>query len=202
MPKKLILICVLISFLLYPLTTSKTTSNVFTSYEEIKEHLTESQSHQESTILSMELSFHFELISTKSTVTMYNPVYWQTDSTPLITADNSEINPDRASELRWVALSRNLLKRFNPKYASISFGDIVYLDIPDSKDKSGYYRVRDTMNPRFINYIDIIETTGTPLYKFLDVNLYKVSVNENVCVSNDYIWELFKDTLRTKKPLV
>ena len=46
------------------------------------------------------------------TVTMYNPSPEQTDSTPNQTADGTIINPERASEYRYIALSRDLLRRW------------------------------------------------------------------------------------------
>ena len=46
------------------------------------------------------------------TVTMYNPTRGQTDSTPNITADGTKINIWKASDYRYVALSRDLLSRW------------------------------------------------------------------------------------------
>ena len=43
------------------------------------------------------------------TVTMYNAIVGQTDSTPDITADGTKINVNKATEHRYVALSRDLL---------------------------------------------------------------------------------------------
>ncbi len=45
-------------------------------------------------------------------VTMYQPVYPQTDNTPNITADGTRIRISKASDYKFVALSRNLLKRW------------------------------------------------------------------------------------------
>ena len=54
----------------------------------------------------------------KVTVTVYNPVMEQCDSTPLITADNSEIDLKKLKQgkLKWVAVSRDLLKSGKSKY--------------------------------------------------------------------------------------
>ena len=46
------------------------------------------------------------------TVTMYHPVKQQTDRTPNILADGTKITVHKASEYRYVAVSRNLLKRW------------------------------------------------------------------------------------------
>jgi len=113
---------------------------------------------------------HVEI--TKATITMYNAVEGQCDDTPFVTADNSMIDTTNISGLRWVALSRNLLTRFNTT-APFNYGDIIYLHIPSS-NKSGYYRVKDTMNKRFVNYVDILESSTTPLYKYENIKIYKV----------------------------
>ena len=51
------------------------------------------------------------------TTTMYNPVVSQCDEDPLITAANLKIDPNKASEQKYVALSRNLLKRWGGKFS-------------------------------------------------------------------------------------
>ena len=76
------------------------------------------------------------------TVTMYNPSPEQTDSTPNQTADGTIINPERASEYRYIALSRDLLRRWGGPF---NYGDYVMLKGTDGYD--GIYQVRDTMAP-------------------------------------------------------
>ncbi len=58
------------------------------------------------------------------TLTIYNPEESQCDTDPLITANNSKIDLDklRRNEIRWMALSRNLLKRWN---GAFNYGDTV-----------------------------------------------------------------------------
>ena len=46
------------------------------------------------------------------TVTMYQPVRYQTDSTPNILADGTRIRTQDASNYKFIAVSRNLLKRW------------------------------------------------------------------------------------------
>jgi len=99
------------------------------------------------------------------TATMYMPTVGQCDSTPLVTACGKKINPKKASEHKWIAISRDLLKVFK-------YGDKVQLT--NAGDKDGIYTITDTMNKRFKNKIDILETEGTPLYKLNDVVLTKV----------------------------
>ncbi len=88
----------------------------------------------------------------KVTVTVYNPVIEQCDSTPLITADNSEIDMRKLKQgkLKWVAVSRDLLKNGKVKY-----GDRIRLKCKD-KSLSGVYTVHDTMNPRWTKRVDIL----------------------------------------------
>ena len=102
------------------------------------------------------------------TVTMYNPSEEQTDSTPNQTADGTIINPDRASEYRYVALSRDLLRRWGGPF---NYGDYVMLKGTDGYD--GIYQVRDTMAPKFINRVDILRTEGSRLFKFDNAILYQ-----------------------------
>jgi hypothetical protein len=82
-------------------------------------------------------------------VTSYNPQISQCDSTPYLTASMNVIDTNllKINKIRWVALSRNLLKRWGGKY---KYNDSI--DIPSL----GKYRVVDCMNKRFKNRIDIL----------------------------------------------
>ena len=102
------------------------------------------------------------------TVTMYNPSPEQTDSTPNQTADGTIINPERASEYRYIALSRDLLRRWGGHF---NYGDYVMLKGTEGYD--GIYQVRDTMAPKFINRVDILRTEGSRWFKFDNVTLYR-----------------------------
>ena len=88
---------------------------------------------------------------------------YQTDSTPNILADGTRIRTQKASEYRFIAVSRNLLKRWG---GPLDYGDFVILRNTQSH-KDGLYQVRDTMNPRWVNRIDILETPGTPPYRLV-----------------------------------
>ena len=103
------------------------------------------------------------------TATMYYPVVKQCDKDPLITAGMYKINPRKASQHKWIAMSRNLLKRWGGQF---DYGDEVL--ITNAGKKSGIYKVADTMNKRYVNRIDILETEGTPMYKFNDIVLCKL----------------------------
>ena len=102
------------------------------------------------------------------TVTMYNPTRGQTDRTPNITADGTRINPNKASSYRYIALSRNLLKRWGGPF---DYGD--YVVIEGAGIYSGVYQVKDTMSPRFTNRVDILRSRGSKHFKYTNVTLYR-----------------------------
>ena len=104
----------------------------------------------------------------KVVVTMYHPVADQTDDTPNITADGSVIKISKASEYRYVAVSRNMLTRYG---GFLRYGDYVWVD---AGKKSGVYQVRDTMAPRWVNRIDILESPGVKPYKYNDASLRRL----------------------------
>ena len=113
------------------------------------------------------------------TVTMYEPVRYQTASTPNILADGTRIRVQKASEYRFIAVSRNLLKRHG---GWLDYGDFVLLKGTNHKD--GVYQVRDTMNKRFVNRIDILESPGVRPYKFDKASIVKTDllVNNEILV--------------------
>jgi len=107
-------------------------------------------------------------------VTMYHPTRGQTDSTPDILADGTKITIHKASEYRYVAVSRNLLKRWG---GWLNYGDFIVLKGTGGKD--GVYQVKDTMNQRFVNRIDILESPGVKQYRFDNAKIKKANLNEN-----------------------
>ena len=116
-------------------------------------------------------------------VTMYQPTLYQTDSTPNITADGTRIRISKASDYKYVALARNLLKRWGGPF---DYGDFILIKGTTDGHKDGVYNVRDTMNPKYVNYVDILESKHVQPYKYTDVHLYKmnwptnlVSINSN-----------------------
>ena len=102
-------------------------------------------------------------------VTMYQPVYPQTDSSPNITADGTRIRISKASEYKFVALSRNLLKRWGGPF---DYGDFILLK--GAKDKDGVYQVRDTMNSKWVNVVDILESKHVEPYKYMNAHIFKL----------------------------
>jgi hypothetical protein len=115
-------------------------------------------------------------------VTMYHPVEAQTNSNPDIVADGTRFDVNKASELRWIALSRDLHRRWG---GPLEFNDIVYLKVPGSKGE--FFKVKDIMNKRFTMRVDILETPGTPIYAFPKGYLYKV---EHPQFTNELLWSL------------
>ena len=105
------------------------------------------------------------------TVTMYQPVRRQTDSTPNILADGTRIRTQEASKYKFIAVSRNLLKRWG---GWLDYGDFILLKGTDGKD--GVYQVRDTMNKRYVNRIDILESIDVKPYKFEKAKIIKTDL--------------------------
>ena len=115
-------------------------------------------------------------ISYKVTVTTYNPTKEQCDSTPNITADGTKIKPWRATDYRYVALSRDLIARWGGPF---EYGDYIVIEGTDGWD--GIYQVRDTMNPKWVNRVDILTTNSK--FKYDNITMYKY-VDEYEIVDN------------------
>ena len=122
----------------------------------------------ENKTLRDELS-HFNEYGIEVDVTMYQPVYPQTDMTPNITADGTRIRISKASKYKFVALSRNLLKRWGGPF---DYGDFILLKGAGKKD--GVYQGRDTMNPKWVNVVDILESKHVEPYKYTDAHIFKL----------------------------
>ena len=110
-------------------------------------------------------------------VTMYQPTHYQTDTSPDITADGTRIRISKASEYKFVALSRNLLKRWG---GSFDYGDFILIKGTEDGHKDGVYQVRDTMNPKWVNVVDILESTHVQPYKYENVHIYKMNWTDNL----------------------
>jgi hypothetical protein len=67
-------------------------------------------------------------------------------------------------------VSRNLLKRWG---GFLEYGDWVLLRGTDHKD--GVYQVRDTMNKRWVNRIDILESEDVDQYMFPQAEIIKLA---------------------------
>lgn len=115
----------------------------------------------------------------KVVATMYFPVTSQCDSDPLLTAGMYKINPKHASDQKFIAMSRDMIARWGGEF---HYGDFV--KITGAGHKDGIYKVVDTMNKRFTNRIDFLETKGTDPYKFNNVTLCKIqTLKKNLLAS-------------------
>ena len=112
-------------------------------------------------------------------VTMYRPNVRETDSTPNITADGTQFRISKASDYRYIALSRNLLKRWGGPF---DYGDFILIKGTEDGHKDGVYNVRDTMNPKYVNYVDILESKNVKPYKYENVHIYKMDWTENLAL--------------------
>ena len=117
-----------------------------------------------------ELENGYKLDGLDVVVTMYHPVRHQTDGTPDILADGTKITIHKASEYKYVAVSRNLLKRWG---GWLDSGDFILLKGTAHKD--GVYQVRDTMNPKWVNVVDILESENVQPYKYTDAQIFKLN---------------------------
>jgi len=107
-------------------------------------------------------------------LTVYNPTKRQCDKTPLITASNSKINVDhlKNQNIRWMALSRDLLKRWSGEF---HYGDTVLVSAGDSQI-DGLWVIKDTMNRRFKKRGDLLfDKEVRKLGKWKKVEISKVS---------------------------
>ena len=150
-------------------------------FEDYKKHHIRELSFYKNRIIELEsVVDEYKLEGLDVTVTMYHPIYPQTDKTPSITADGTRISIKNASEHKFVALSRNLLTRWGGPF---EYGDFILLRGTDGKD--GVYQVRDTMNRRYINYIDILESPGTEPYKFDNATIIKKNIDSDFVFISD-----------------
>ena len=153
-------------------------TTMFTEYKKMYSGKIE-RLESENSKLKNDLSYYDEY-GIEVDVTMYQPVYPQTDKTPDITADGTRIRISKASEYKFVALSRNLLKRWGGPF---DYGDFIL--IKGTKTKDGVYQVRDTMNPKYVNYVDILESLNVKPYKYENVHIYKMNWTENLALINN-----------------
>ena len=97
------------------------------------------------------------------TVTTYSVNEAETDSTPTITASGFEVSRTNPKKHRVIAVSRDLKKK-------LRFGDKVR--VTGIGKLSGVYVVRDLMNSRWKNKIDILINPDDKHTKFLKAKLF------------------------------
>ena len=120
---------------------------------------------------------NYKIQSFDVTVTTYNPTRAQCDNTPNQTADGTIIKPWKATDYRYVALSRDLLSRWGGPF---EYGDYIVIEGTDGWD--GVYQVRDTMNPKWVKRVDILTTNS--MFKYTDVKMYKYVKSNDDMVDN------------------
>ena len=103
--------------------------------------------------------------------TMYNPTRAQCDATPNITADGTRINPKIASKYRYVALSRDLLKRWGGPF---DYGEYITVEGTSNGNHDGIWQVRDTMNPKWLKRVDFLMTDGTRPFKYNEIKITRL----------------------------
>ena len=102
--------------------------------------------------------------------TMYNPTLSQCDETPTITADGTRINPEKASQYRYIALSRDLLERWGGPF---NYGDYISIEGTNKGNHDGIWQVRDTMNPKWKNRVDFLLTAGSKPFRYDKITIAK-----------------------------
>ena len=120
---------------------------------------------------------YYEIQSYDVTVTTYNPTRAQCDNTPNQTADGTIIKPWKATDYRYVALSRDLIARWGGPF---EYGDYIVIEGTKNGEWDGVYQVRDTMNPKWVKRVDILTTDSR--FKYTDVKMYKYVKNNNEIV--------------------
>lgn len=74
--------------------------------------------------------FKEDVIYSDVRATVYHATQAQTDATPFITADNSFIDTSKVNDLRWIAVSRDLLRLKTSKYnftGKLRLGDTIWI---------------------------------------------------------------------------
>lgn len=126
-------------------------NEIFPPIEEVEEELIEIEEIEESIPDPEPENLEWFTV----TATYYNPVSSQCSGNPLITASGKKIDLEklRKGHIRWIAVSRDLLKIFN-------YGDTVYIECNHDPSIEGEYVVVDTMHERHKRKIDLLWPSG------------------------------------------
>jgi 3D (Asp-Asp-Asp) domain-containing protein len=98
-------------------------------------------------------------------LTTYSANIAETDSTPNLTASGFEIDLDNPKKHRILAISRDLKRE-------LKWGEKVVLE--NAGRFNGIWYVRDLMNPRFRNKIDVLINEGDKPTKLYNVILKRL----------------------------
>jgi len=120
--------------------------------------------------------------------TVYHLEAKQCDSNPYETADGTNLKGKNINKLRYVALSRDLIKdEFRDKLHNVKgqwkgyvkFGDTIIV-VSDNKELCGEWVVKDVMNKRFSKKIDFMQDKESGFYgKWNDLKIIVKDCNEN-----------------------
>ena len=113
-----------------------------------------------------DLDMNVDIPSEVVTVTTYTPSIEETDSTPLITASGFKISERNPKRQRIVAVSRDLKRKYR-------FGTKIRIKGAGKYD--GEYTIRDVMNKRHRNRVDILVGKRDKQTKIRKVKLYKIN---------------------------
>jgi 3D (Asp-Asp-Asp) domain-containing protein len=113
-----------------------------------------------------DLNMNVDIPSEVVTVTTYTPSIEETDSTPLITASGFKISERNPKRQRIVAVSRDLKRKYR-------FGTKIRIKGAGKYD--GEYTIRDVMNKRHRNRVDILVGKRDKQTKIRKVKLYKIN---------------------------
>lgn len=141
-----------------------------------------------------EKKIELELLYDNIWGTIYHAEERECDDTPMITGNGSKINPTKASEHRWIAITQEMLNddirykmlnnsEINRFKGKIKYGDTVWIE-SQNKNINGYWVVNDTKHSRVKKSIDFLQTKGdktlydaNPLWsgRFLNIKIYKIN---------------------------
>jgi 3D (Asp-Asp-Asp) domain-containing protein len=110
----------------------------------------------------VEPAIEFETV----TLTTYSPTTGETDSTPNITASGFKINIKHPERHKIIAVSRDLKKKwkFNTK-----------IRITNGGKYNGIYTVKDVMNKRYKNRIDILVGVNHKPIKLRGIKVHEIT---------------------------
>ena len=122
---------------------------------------TESTTQSRSDMTSPTASPVPTILSENVTITCYNAVKGQCSGNPLITASGRRIDLQKLDrgELRYVAVSRDLLKQYK-------YGDVIEVFITKGHPYNGQWTIADTMHKRWSKKIDLLLSTKQKLGKW------------------------------------
>lgn len=103
--------------------------------------------------------------------TVYNATENQTDRTPLITTDGTDLYGKDIEQLRILAVSADMLRRNGGVF---DFGDAVYVEGTGKYD--GVWYIHDVMNYRYTKSIDFLVLKGVSLGKWSGVKIYPLGL--------------------------